>query len=211
VALSKREKIIALATVGVIGLFGADRFVIGPLLERKSDLDAQLVAAEADRDHAAQLFAGDAHMHRRWKEMRDAGLGTSITEAQSQGQRALDEWAREAGLDVSTLQPDPVDRGGKLKDFTPVPLRMIATGSMRSISRFLWSIQTSKIPMRVISSDLSSHGGKDGVDDLALTLNVSTLALNPPPPPNAGKPGAAGAPAAAGANANTGSTPGVTR
>jgi hypothetical protein len=202
-ALSKREKIIGLVTAGVIGLLAADRFVISPLLERKSDLDAQLVAAEADRDHAAQLFAGDAHMRRRWKEMRDAGLGTNVTDAQSQAARLLNEWAREAGLSVSTLQPDPVERGGKLKDFTPVPLRMIATGSMRSVSKFLWSLQTSKIPMRVISSDIGSHGGKDGVDDLALTLTVSTLVLNPPPPPpGAPKPGA-GAIAASGAQGVT--------
>jgi hypothetical protein len=206
VALSKREKIIGLATAGVIGFYGLDRFVIGPLLERKGELDAQLVAAQADATHADQLFAGDAQMRRRWKQMRDAGLGTNITEAQSQAARSLNEWAREAGLDVGTLQPDPVDRGGKLKDFTPVPLRMIATGSMRSISKFLWSLQTSKIPMRVVSSDIGSHGGKDGVDDLALTLTVSTLVQNPPAPANAPKAGTPGA----NANAPSG-TPGVTR
>jgi hypothetical protein len=197
VALSKRERFIGIATVGVLALLGLDRFVVTPLLDQRSDLQTQLVSAEAEQEHAAQLFAGDAHMRRRWKEMRDAGLKTSVTEAQSQSVRALNEWAREAGLSVSTLQPDPVEHAAKQKDFTQIPLRVICTGSMRSVSKFLYSLQTAAVPMRVVSLDLGSHGGKDGVDDLALTLNVSTLALNPPAPANAAKPGAAGA----GANA----------
>jgi hypothetical protein len=192
VALSKREKIIGFTTAGVIALLATDHFVISPLLERKGDLDAQLIVAEGDQSNAKQLLNGDPAARRRWKEMREAGLKMSVTEAQSQAVRALNEWARESGVAVSTLQPDPVPVSTKHTDFTPVPMRLIGTGSMRAISKFLWNLQTAKIPMRVVTFDLGSRGGKDGVDDLAVTLTVSTLCYNPPAPKPASTPAAAG-------------------
>ena len=211
-ALSKREKIIGIATASVIGLFALDHFVVGPLLERKSDLDTQLVVAEGDESNARQLLAGDPAARRRWKAMRDDGLKMSVTDAQSQAVRALNEWARESGLAVNTLQPEAIPVSTKQTDFTPVPMRLIGTGSMRAISKFLWSLQTAKIPMRVVAFDLGSRGGKDGVDDLALTLTVSTLCYNPPAP-SAPKPGGAtpGAPGAASAPTAAGGTQGGTR
>jgi hypothetical protein len=193
VALSKREKIIGFTTAGVIALLATDRFVIAPLLERRSELAVQLEIARGDDFNAAQLLAGDAKARRRWKDMRESGLKMSVTEAQSQAVRALNEWAREAGLAVSTLQPDAVPVSTKQTDFTAVPMRLIGTGSMRSISKFLWSLQTSKVPMRVVACDLGSRGGKDGVDDLALTLTVSTLCYNPPAPKPGGATGATAA------------------
>jgi len=195
VALSKRERIIGFTTAGVLALLVLDRFVISPLMEQRGDLESQLVAAEAERDHANQLFAGAPHMDRRWRDMIAAGLTSNVTDAQSQASRALNEWAREARLTLSTLQPDPVEHSSKQKDFQQVPMRLIGTGSMRSISKFLLSLQTSKIPMRVVTLDLGNHGGKEGIDDLALTLTVSTLCLAPPAPANANA-NRGGAPAA---------------
>jgi len=48
---------------------------------------------------------------------------------------------------------------------------------MAAISRFMWRLQTSKVPIRV--TDLSITTRRDGIDDLSLDLGISTLYLPP--------------------------------
>ena len=47
---------------------------------------------------------------------------------------------------------------------------------MASIAKFLWDVQTSKLPTRIVDVQISSRqGSKEGTDDLTVNVAISTL------------------------------------
>ena len=183
--LSQRERIIGLTTAGVLGFLALDRVALTPLLERRSQVSAAESTATVAHARAEQLVENAPRMNDRWNGMIAAGLKSEVTEAESQALRSLHDWAQDAGITLLSLQPDRVERTGAQKDesFRQVTLRASGTGSMRSVSRFLYRVQTATIPMRV--TDLQVNARKDGTDDLLVNLAVSTLVLAPEPPKKA--------------------------
>jgi hypothetical protein len=178
VVLNKRERIIALVTGGVIALLAADRLVLTPLVERSSRVTSDLGVANAELARAEQLFRNAPRMNQRWNQMIAAGMKPEVTESESQGLRALYDWAQASGVTVQSLQPDRVERPLPQKEFRQVTLRATGTGSLSAVGKLLWRVQTAPIPMRVTSLDLNSR--KEGTDDLTVTLTVSTLVYMPP-------------------------------
>ena len=196
--LSKRERIISLVTGGVLGFLALDYVALSPLLDRRSRVEAAESTATVAHARAEQLIDNAPRMNARWKSMIDAGLKSEVTEAESQALRALHDWAQDAGLTLLSLQPDRVQRAGgsgaqqqQDKSFQHVTLRASGTGSMRSVSRFLWRVQTAEIPLRV--TDLQVNARKEGADDLLLNVAVSTLVLSPEAPKKPAQPAPAGA------------------
>jgi hypothetical protein len=187
VVLNKRERIIAFTTAGVLALLAVDRVAISPLFERRDRVDAEYDTATVQLQRADQLFANGPRMNARWHDMVQAGLKAEVTDAESQALHALHDWAADSGLSLMSLQPDKVERAKKGQtDFQTLTLRASGTGSMRSISRFLYRVQTATIPLRVTDVQISSR--KEGTDDLMLTLAVSTLVQMPQATPAPGAP-----------------------
>jgi hypothetical protein len=180
VVLSKRERFIAVATAGCIGFLALFRVGFAPLWARNDEASDQILIASAELARAQQLVVNAPRMSQRWDEIVKAGLQSQFTEAESQTLRALEQWSREAGLSRVSFQPGRIELVPKQKEkeFQQLTMRLRGSGSMRSVSRFLWQLQTTARPMRVTDLQIKSH--KDGTDDLALTVAVSTLVLAPP-------------------------------
>ena len=82
--------------------------------------------------------------------MSRGALRTDSSEAESVILNSVREWAQDAGLMLSSVKPE---RAEKEKQFMKITFRANATGNIAAISRFMWSLQTSKAPIRV--TDLS--------------------------------------------------------
>jgi hypothetical protein len=89
---------------------------------------------------------------------------------------ALREWSQESGFNLSSMKSE---RPETEKQFQKILVRATGTGSLSQVARLLFRIQTANIPARVVDVQVTSR--KEGTDDLALTLGVSTLALAPSP------------------------------
>lgn len=189
--LSQRERIIGFTTAGVLGLLALDRVALTPLLERRAAASANESTAQVKLARAEQLVELAPRNNDRWNGMIAAGLKSEVTDAESQALRALHDWAQDSNITLLSLQPDRSQRQGDDKDksFRQVTLRASGTGSMRSVSRFLYRIQTATIPVRI--SDLQVNSRKEGTDDLLVNVAVSTLVLAPEAPK---KPAAGAAP-----------------
>jgi type II secretory pathway component PulM len=177
--LSRRERYIVIGTVAVVGLLALDRLFLTPLIERRQLVDAQMRQATEEMTRANGLFTNRTRVNRKWNEMSATTLKSDGSTAESQIIRSVGDWALEAGLNLSSVKPE---RAEKEKQFQKITFRANATGNMASVSKFLWRLQTSKVPIRV--TDLSITTRRDGVDDLSLDLGISTLYL----PPEAAKP-----------------------
>jgi len=174
--LSKRERYIVIGTVVVVGILALDWVFLTPLIERRQEADQniRLELGKAEKDSA--LMTNRSRVNRKWNEISGATLKVDGATAESQIIRNVGEWAQETGLNLSSVKPE---RAEKEKQFMKITFRANATGNMAAISRFMWRLQTSKVPVRV--TDLSITTRRDGVDDLSLDLGISTLYLPPEP------------------------------
>ena len=185
--LNKREKIIAYATGAAIGLFLLDYVAISPLMAHRDDVVTRLTQARAEANTTEQVIDRGKVMTKRWKEMTQAGLGTDTSTAEAQALHALNNWADDAGLAITSMKPERTER---VKQLNQITIRATAQGNQRSVGRFLYAIQTAGIPMRV--TDLQMAARKEGLDEMTLTLGVSTIAVAPPEKPKPGVRPAAG-------------------
>ena len=173
--LSKRERYIAIGLLAAIGLFAADRIIFTPLL----DWSDQLRKDQADIQDQNDTYYRSAHkqgaLRKLWTQMVTDGLKPSADDAEAQMNNALLDWSRDAGVALASLSNErkPADKNG----FVAILFHVTADGTTNSISKFLWRIETAKIPTRLESMHISSH--KEGNDDLQVQMNLSTL-CNPP-------------------------------
>lgn len=180
--LSKRERYIVIGTVVVVGILALDRLFLTPLIERRQETNANIRLETEKMEKATALVTNRSRVSRKWTELSGSSLKIDGANAESQIIRAVNDWAQDSGLNVSSVKPERAERE-KLKDketqFIKITFRANATGNMAAISKFMWRLQTSKVPIRV--TDVSINTRRDGVDDLSLDLGISTIYLPPEP------------------------------
>jgi hypothetical protein len=170
--LSKRERLIILATAIVVAMLVLDRYAVTPLLEAREVLEAQKQVLVADLARAGALLARKHQTQPKWKEMLAGGLQSDPAEAESQILHAVRNWSMEAGLRLSSVKPERLPEKTALPE---IAFQAVGTGSMSAVSRFLWRLETAKVPIRV--KELQVGARKEGTDDLTLQVRLSTLYL----------------------------------
>ncbi|MDY7010193.1 MAG: hypothetical protein SVV80_05500 [Planctomycetota bacterium] len=180
--LSKREKIIITATLVAISVLVLDRYALTPLLDRYSAVRTRKEMLLAETRHAENLLALHRKVAPRWRILTGS-LKSDPAEAESQMLHALRDWSEQAGLNLSLLRPE---RSTEKTDLREITFHVAGDGTMRSVSRFLWSLETADIPTRLKTMQLRSR--KEGIDDLSVQLRISTLYLSDesPLPPGRG-------------------------
>ena len=188
--LSGRERNIVIVVGAVIGLFLVDRYAWTPYTESRERLQADLVAAREKHTKVVHLIRDDRVNKQTFDRMIAEGLKSDASAAESQIQHAVDDWARDARLNLSTVKRERMEQD---KQFGRIVYRASGAGTMQSIARFLYNVQTSKIPSRVVDLQIAGRqGAKEGTDDLTVTVAISTLVRGQVP---------ATGPAVAGSNA----------
>lgn len=177
--LSKRERLVFICTVMVIALLGVYHYVLTPLLDYRSKLESDLVVAQGKLKHDESLKQASSRLRARWADMLKAGMNADGPSAENQVLHSVRDWALEAGVSLPLLKPERTDKLEKQKEFRIKTFRVTGTGSMKAISRFLWRIQTAKLPVRI--TDMTLTPKKEGTDDLSLDLGLSTLYLSNEP------------------------------
>lgn len=172
--MTQRERSIATLTGIVVGALVLYQFVIDPKLVQIAALDDQIDTASTDLEQAETLFGMSRSANRRLAEMAGSGLRRTDAAAESELLNRTREWAQEAGIAGWGIKRE---RTEKERDFNKITFRANGTGGMRQIGQFLYRLQTADIPVRV--ADLTINSRKDGTDDLAIVLSISTIYLSP--------------------------------
>ena len=167
---SKRERIILFLTITVVIAFVLDRWALEPLLDRCDEVAAERDILLAKVTRATGLLRRHRDIERQWRGNLPPHMMQGPTEAESQILHALGEWASKAGMNMVSLKPE---RSTKETSLPEIDFRASGTGSMAAVSRFLHQLETSEIPMKIKALQLAAR--KDGLDDLSLQVQVSTL------------------------------------
>ncbi|HEV2296160.1 MAG TPA: hypothetical protein VGR35_20115 [Tepidisphaeraceae bacterium] len=185
--MTQRERSIASLTGIVVGALMLYQFVIDPKLVQIEQLESDINRASAELDQAQRLFDMSRSANRRLAEMAGSGLRRTDASAESELLNRTRQWAQEAGISGWGIKRE---RTEKERDFNKITFRANGTGGMRQIGKFLYHLQTADIPVRV--ADMTINSRKDGTDDLAIVLSISTIYLSPDDrPTGAARPGGA--------------------
>jgi Tfp pilus assembly protein PilO len=169
--LSERERILAIVTgavVGIIVLYGfVGRLIVRPLQRvenQKQQLDTELKEAH-------NLFKRREQLEKQWSVMLSDGLGDEA-EAESSIARALDGWSQDAGLTLTSVQPQRVAGEKGVREITFV---VAGKGSLGAVASFLYQVETTEMPVKVKNMQLGSSS--EYGDSMSLQLTLSTLYL----------------------------------
>ncbi len=169
--LSKRERLIVLVTLLAVGALVADRFVRAPIANGLRELRVERQKSLAQVTKAKNLL-----QQKQQLEQKKAALFGSLrsdTEAESRVAKALDKWAEDARLTLTSVKPDRMTGGDKgLKEILFV---IAGKGSLDAVSWFLYQVETSDLPIKVKHMQVGSTS--EAGDTMSLELRLSTLYL----------------------------------
>jgi len=175
--MSKRERTMLFVTLAVVGIFVLDRYALTPFLDMQDRQQVERDRVLKEIKSARSLGLERKDLAPKWRERIEAGLKDDPAEAEGQVLHALRDWAKECGLTLTLLKPERPESKSELRE---VQIQALGTGNMQNVSKFLWSVQNARFPLKIKEFQLNSR--TDGKNDLALQLKVSTLYLAPLPP-----------------------------
>jgi len=170
--LSKRERLILIATVLVLGALIGDRFVVKPIKTRLEQTEVTKQQLLAELNQAQSLFERRRLLERKWKTVLSDGL-RSGAEAESRIARALDQWSSQARLTLSSVKPERVASDKGLQEMT---FTVAGRGNMYAVAQFLWQVETASLPIKVKDMQLGSTS--EGGESMSLQVRLSALYLD---------------------------------
>lgn len=173
--LSKRERILAIATIAVLGALAiyaiADKMLLKPR-EKTTNEKLELEARLAD---AQNVFAKRKNLERRWKGLLSAEAQGDAG-AESRVARALNEWSRQTRLTLSSVKPE---RSSTDKGLNEITFVVAGRGSLEAVTSFLYRVETAELPVKV--TDIQLGSSSESGDSMSLQLRLSAIYVGEPP------------------------------
>jgi hypothetical protein len=175
VVLSKREKYIGIGTIAAVAFLGVYSLIIVPYNSEHDELQRQMKVATDTLSQNQDLFRAQKNRQSDWNAMLNNGLRADDSTAQSRTQQMLQNWARTAGINLDALSSEraPSQKGPFEAVNFSLDFNTSGADSMRQIARFLWSVESATIPIRLNNIRIQSQ--KEGTDQLNVKLVVSAL------------------------------------
>lgn len=172
-ALTARERKILVLAVAAILILVLNQYILSPVMEKRSE------TRQTRKDLADQVEQSLSALNRkkvlqqRWAQMKENGLDKDVQKAEAMVYRYIEDSSDRSGLEVGSIQPDRLSTEGKLGEIDFV---LSGTGSMSSVTRFLWNLETAQIPLKIKSYQL---GAKDESGrDMTIQVELSTVYIN---------------------------------
>ena len=172
--LSKRERFIGIVTGSLLGFVGLQHFIVGPMLDQRASLAAQIKVTEGELKKHTDKIDLSRRANSNWATLAPK-VFSNASDAESQVLHSVRDWAAEAGVNIASINPQ---RGEPEKDFVKLTFRATGTGQMGQIGRFLNRVQSASIPVRITDLSISSRS-REGVDDLSISVAISTIYFAP--------------------------------
>lgn len=173
--LPPRQRLLAIIAGSAVGLLILDSAVYTPLVNNWTARSAQIatlnknIAAGRSSIERAQITRSN------WDEMQRNALPKDAALAEQQVLSAFDQWGRSTGIELGSIKPQ-WKRGANTR-YSLLECRVDAVGSLSTLTRFLFEVEKSSLPLRVESLELSARDPQG--DKLSLSLVVSGLRLAP--------------------------------
>ena len=152
-------------------------------LAERHERNADIAALQKKVLEGSKLMEREKVVQERWSAMRANVLTNDVSIAESQAMRAFDRWSKDSGVSLSDLKPQW--KRPNSEEYQTIECRAEATGSLSSLTKFLYQVEKDPLAMKVEVMDLTTRD-TDG-RNLTLSLQLSGLVLMPKNNENAAK------------------------
>ena len=120
------------------------------------------------------LIKREAGLRSRWSDMRANALPDNTSLAEQQVIKAFDNWSRDSGAEITSIMPQWKNDS---TNYMTLNCRVEASGTLGTLSQFLYNIEKGPMALKLDSVELSAHDNTG--QQLTLGLQISGLALIP--------------------------------
>ncbi len=170
--IKNRQDFLVVLTVAAAGLFVAVNFIFTPLQDWWSARATQIKELKTKVDGGQKLINRETFVRSSWDEMRTNALPANNSAAEQQLLKAFDTWRNVAGVELTSIMPQWKSDS---TNYMTLDCRVELSGSMNTLSRYLYELEKSPLALRLDNVELSAHD-KEG-QQLTLGLEVNGLAL----------------------------------
>lgn len=171
-ALTSRERMIMMAAIAAVLVLVSDRYALTPLMEKRSENKQLVKSLEAEVEHSLSILNRRKQLQSRWDQMQSDGLSAQDGRIESLVLRFLQESSKQAGLLLTSIQPEHSEVKA---DFGHIEFLISGSGDMRAVTRFLWNLETTSLPLKVESFQLGA--ADDTASQMSLQLTLSSIYL----------------------------------
>ena len=173
--LNKRQQLLAIVAIAMVGLYVADKLVFSPLLHAWDARSKRIMKLKEQVRDGSETLKREKALREQWDNIRTNTLSNAKPEAESQMLKAFERWSSEGGVTVSSIRPQWKESED---DYKTLECRADVAGSLSAIAHFLFQIEHDPLGVKVDSMELQSRDTEGS--QLALVVQVSGLLLNPP-------------------------------
>jgi len=173
--IENRQQFLVVLTIAAAALFVGVNFIIEPLGGWWSSRQKQIRELRVKVAEGRQIIKREDGIRRRWADMQTNALPANTSLAESQLLKAVDEWSRRSGAEVTSLMPQW--KSGSTNYLT-LACRVETAGSLASLSKFLYDLEQGPMALRLDAIELGARD-KEG-DQLTLGVEINGLALITP-------------------------------
>jgi len=175
VKIENRQQFLVALAIGAAALLIGVNFIGAPLLNLWSARSAQIKQLGEKVREGRILIQREAGIRSRWNGMAANALPANPSLADQQVLKLFDSWSRETGADISSIMPQWKNDS---TNYMTLNYRVEASGSLGTLSQFLYDIEKGPAALKLDSVELSAHDNTG--QQLTLGLQISGLALLEP-------------------------------
>jgi hypothetical protein len=170
-----RQRWLVIIAGASVALLVLEYWVRVPLTNLWQTHAAEIAKLQTSVTAGRGTIARAAQIERRWADMQANALPKDPAQAEQEVISAFDRWGRANNIELSSIRPQ-WKRGGTDK-YSLLECRVDATGTIPTLSHFIYELERSPLALRVDAVELTSRD--DSGQKLTLGLIVSGLRLSP--------------------------------
>lgn len=172
---SHRQRLLVIVTIVALLLLVGDRMVFTPLVDAWRNRTKEIANLQKNVIEGRAALARAAHTEARWREMQTQALPKDPAQSEQELISAFDRWGRASNVELGSIKPQ-WKRGANPR-YSLLECRVDASGSLATLTRFLYELEKSPLALRVESVELTARD--DFGQKLTLGLLVTGLRLTP--------------------------------
>lgn len=173
--IHNRQQLLAVVAIGAIAYLAVEKILIRPLWKSWQERSEKVVQLRKRISDGRNLLQREKSIQSRWEQWRRNTLPTDPSVAEQKLLQSFDNWARASRISVTSVAPQKREN----EDYTAIECRVDASGSISTVTRFLYDLEKDPIGLKVDSVEITSRDNEG--QQIALGLQVSGLILKPQP------------------------------
>ncbi len=173
--LQNRQRLLMVLAGAAVALLILDRVLFTPLSNTWTKHSAEITQLQKSVTNGRAMIERGPQMKRVWSDMEAGALPKDPANAEQDLLTAFDGWGRSSGITLGSIKPQW--KRGTTDRYSLLECRIDASGTLSSLTRFLYELEKSPLALRVDSVEFTSRD--DSGSKLTLALVVTGLRFAP--------------------------------